>query len=404
DLSPRDHRPDGQPGSVESPPLWPIRLSARQSQTLAVPRAVPACDCPNDQYLLEPRAPLWGYFLDAGRLLCRRVRRRNHHSAPAKPCRPHRLLLHDGAVDYAESLGEIRPGPATSDVGAVEAPRDRASRATIVRVATTCDEMTTSQDSRRSERRHCETHVGILHVHSNLSYDGQNTLAEIALLAKSRSYQFVAMSEHSDTFDPQKMAYLVDECRRLSDASFLMIPGLEFTCDNRLHLLALGIERYTDIRNPALVARFVSAQGGLAILSHPSRYRYQVPSGLETLLDGIEVWNAGYDGRFIPNDRSIRLWDSLRVRNKSLRAFGSQDLHAIGDHRHVRVSVRCDQVTRSAILKGLKNGDFIISNSYVRLRSNSSPGWLMLNVIGAGHRAYLTARAIRDRVARGFQH
>ena len=243
-------------------------------------------------------------------------------------------------------------------------------------------------------------HVGILHVHSNLSYDGQNTLAEIASLAKRRGYRFVGLSEHSDTFDQHKMAHLVDECRRLSDASFLMVPGLEFTCDNHLHLLALGIEHYTDAMNPALVARFVRAQGGLAILSHPSRYGYQIPSGLEMLLDGIEVWNAGYDGRFIPNDRSIRLWKSLRARNNSLRAFGSQDLHAIGDHRHVRVSVRCEQLTRDAILKSLKGGNFVISNSYVRLRSDSSPGWMKLNAIGAGRRAYLTAKAIRDRVAR----
>jgi len=242
-------------------------------------------------------------------------------------------------------------------------------------------------------------HVGILHVHSNLSYDGQNTLAEIAFLAKLRGYRFVGMSEHSDTFEPQKMACLVDECRRLSDASFLMMPGLEFTCDNRLHLLALGIEHYTDAMNPALVARFVRAEGGLAILSHPSRYGYQIPSGLEMLLDGIEVWNAGYDGRFIPNDRSIRLWKSLRVRNHSLRAFGSQDLHEIGTHRHVRVSVQCEQLTRDAILKSLK-GNFVISNSYVRLRSDSSPGWMKLNAIGAGRRAYLTAKAIRDCVAR----
>jgi PHP domain-containing protein len=243
-------------------------------------------------------------------------------------------------------------------------------------------------------------HVGILHVHSNLSYDGQNTLAEIASLAKSRGYRFVGMSEHSDTFEPQKMAYFVDECRRLSDASFLMIPGLEFTCDNRLHLLALGIDRYTDSTNPALVARFVNAQGGLAILSHPGRYGYQIPSGLEMLLDGIEVWNAGYDGRFIPNDRSIRLWKSLHARNNLLRAFGSQDLHAVGNHRHVRVSVRCEPMTREAILKSLKGGNFVISNSYVRLRPDSSPGWLKLNAIGTGRRAYLTARAIRDRVAR----
>jgi hypothetical protein len=247
--------------------------------------------------------------------------------------------------------------------------------------------------------------VGILHVHSNLSYDGQNTLAEIASFAKSRGCRFVGMSEHSDTFDAQKMARLVNECRRLSDASFLMVPGLEFTCDNRLHLLALGIERYTDATNPALVARFVKAQGGLTILSHPSRYGYQIPSGLEMLLDGIEVWNAGYDGRFLPNDHSIRLWKVLRARNTSLRAFGSQDLHAIADRCHVRVSVRCEQLTRDAILKRLKDGHFIISNSYIRLRSDSPPGWMKLNAIGAARRAYLAGRAIRDRLARvSFQH
>lgn len=243
-------------------------------------------------------------------------------------------------------------------------------------------------------------HVGILHVHSKLSYDGQNTLAEIAFLAKRRSYQFVGMSEHSDTFDQHKMAHLVDECRRLSDSSFLMIPGLEFTCDNHLHLLALGIEHYTDATNPALVAHFVRAQGGLAILSHPGRYGYRIPEGLEMMLDGIEVWNAAYDGRFVPNDHSIRLWKALRARNHSLRAFGTQDLHTIRDHRHVRVSVRGDQLNRDTILKRLRDGDFVISNSYVRLRSGSLPGWMKLNAIRAGRRAYLTARAIRYRVAR----
>ena len=243
-------------------------------------------------------------------------------------------------------------------------------------------------------------HLGILHVHSNLSYDGRNTLAEIASLARRRGYRFVGMSEHSDTFEPQKMAYLVAECGRLSDASLLMVPGLEFTCDNRLHLLALGIEQYTDATNPALVARFVKEQGGVVVLSHPSRYGYQIPSGLEMLLDGIEVWNAGYDGRFLPNDRSIRLWEALHARNTSLRAFGSQDLHAIENHRHVMVNVQCEELTRDSILKSLSEGSFVISNSFIRLRSTSSPGWVKLHAIGAARRAYLTTRALRDRLAR----
>jgi hypothetical protein len=93
------------------------------------------------------------------------------------------------------------------------------------------------------------------------------------------------------------------------------------------------------------------------------------------------------------------LWKSLHARNHSLRAFGSQDLHAVGRHRHVRVSVRCEQLSRDGIVKNLKGGNFHVSNSYVRLRSDASPGWLALNAIGAGRRAYFFARALRNRLA-----
>ena len=42
--------------------------------------------------------------------------------------------------------------------------------------------------------------TGIIHIHSNLSYDGRQSLEEIALFARKRGYCFVGMTEHSDTF------------------------------------------------------------------------------------------------------------------------------------------------------------------------------------------------------------
>jgi len=242
-------------------------------------------------------------------------------------------------------------------------------------------------------------HVGIIHVHSKFSYDGQHTLDEIAFFARKRGYSFVGMSEHSNTFDQRKMVEFVEECRRVSDPSFLMIPGLEFTCDANLHLLALGIERFTDAKNPISIARFVRAQGGVAIVSHPGRYDFKIPSGLETAIDGIEVWNASCDGRFVPNHRSIALWKALRKRNGSLLAFGAQDLHRITRHRHVKVIVPSDQLTQEKLLRKFREGDFVVSNSYVRLSPGALPGWVKLNAIGCIRRAFLTAKAIRDRLA-----
>src|SRR5262245_38303712 len=138
---------------------------------------------------------------------------------------------------------------------------------------------------------------GIIHVHSDFSYDGKHTLEELASLAKNRGYSFVGMTDHSDTFDADKMAAFVKACRRLSDPELLLIPGIEFNCENDFHLMGLGIECLPDveIKDPIVVAQFIRAQGGLAIVSHPSRYAYRMPSGIETEIHGIEVWNASYD-------------------------------------------------------------------------------------------------------------
>ena len=96
---------------------------------------------------------------------------------------------------------------------------------------------------------------GIIHVHSTLSYDGQHTLAQLASFGRACGYSFIGMSEHSDTFDDEKMEVLVDECARLSDDRFLLIAGIEFSCEDNLHLIGLGIKRFTSEKDPVVVAR-----------------------------------------------------------------------------------------------------------------------------------------------------
>ena len=98
---------------------------------------------------------------------------------------------------------------------------------------------------------------GIIHVHSTFSYDGEHTLAELASFGKKCGYSFIGMAEHSDTFDDAKMKALVEECGRLSDGEFLMIAGIEFSCEGSLHLIGLGIRQFTSARDPIVVARFI---------------------------------------------------------------------------------------------------------------------------------------------------
>jgi len=241
---------------------------------------------------------------------------------------------------------------------------------------------------------------GIIHVHSTFSYDGQNTLGELAAMGKSRGYSFIGMTEHSDTFDHPKMAAFVQECRSLSDASFVLIPGIEFSC-GPLHLLGLGLDRFTESTDPVLVTRFIQEQGGLAAVAHPSRYRYQVPEALVAELDGIEVWNASYDSRFVPDRRVIELWRTLLRTNGKLMGFGGQDLHRITSNRHVSLVLPDEGGSLAAVevLGHLRSRSFAMTNGMFTIRPDRPPGPLQAVLTAWAWRAVRANKLIRRRLS-----
>ena len=241
---------------------------------------------------------------------------------------------------------------------------------------------------------------GIIHVHSTLSYDGEHTLAQLASFARERGYNFIGMTEHSDTFDDAKMKVLVDECERLSNDQFLLIAGIEFSCHDNLHLIGLGIRDFTDVKDPITVARFIRAQGGVAIVSHPSRYGYEIPRPLIGEIDGIEVWNASNDSRFVPDWKVIDLWRGWKWHYRSLAAFGGQDLHRITPQTHVRLILNGDdgELTTKRVLARLRAGNFIVSNHYLRLGGDRPPGWVRRRAIAGLWRGLSVAKAVRDHV------
>lgn len=239
---------------------------------------------------------------------------------------------------------------------------------------------------------------GIIHVHSNFSYDGLVSLEEIAIFGKKRGYTFIAMSEHSDTLNGERIAEYVKECQKYSSPDCLIIPGIEFTCDNNLHLIGLGVQNYTDSKDPFVVAKHIHEQNGVAIIAHPSRYGYQIPLNLASVVDGIEVWSVAYDGRFVPNSHSLNFIKKMRKENASILAFGGQDLHRITDNYNVEIIASCSRVNRLAILHTLKEGYFTISNFCFRLDSKNEPRRLQVIQIYLVRRMVTLARFIRNQL------
>jgi hypothetical protein len=176
----------------------------------------------------------------------------------------------------------------------------------------------------------------LLHAHSDWSYDGDSSLASLARWGEARGLHAILLTEHVNDFDLEKMERYVDEVEALRDRPCRLVPGLEFAVRGGFHILAFNMRQWTRSVEPLATVRFIRERGGIAVLAHPARYGGRWPAD-EVLreLHGIEVWNARYDGRFVPPGSVIEASHAVCARFDHLRFFGGQDLHGESSQRLV---------------------------------------------------------------------
>ena len=239
---------------------------------------------------------------------------------------------------------------------------------------------------------------GVMHVHSTYSYDGKLTLDEIAGYATERGYDFIALSEHSEDLNSEIMPEYIKDCQKASSERCLLIPGVEFSCENNLHILGYGMNVFTDSIDPFTVSEFITNNHGVAVIAHPSRYNYEIPPLLACRVHGIEIWNSAYDGRFIPNDRSIELLLNSKNGDTLPFAFAGLDFHRPHNRKNVEIIVECDGFNSEYLLSSLKIGNFSIVNPFFRLNAICDTNMPSLAKIKMLRFFYTLAKACRNKL------
>lgn len=200
---------------------------------------------------------------------------------------------------------------------------------------------------------------GALHIHSTFS-DGEFTLAEIRQVFLAAGCQFACVTDHADHFagDPAKLAAYVAVCQALSDDRFQFIAGLEYTCEDRMHVLGYGATAMIDSTDPELVISGIRAQGALAVIAHPRDTAFPAIEAFRATPHGLEVWNTKYDSRYAPRPATFALLQRIRQRRGAVHAFYGQDLHWKRQYRGMFTMVACTIPTRAAVLAALSDGRY----------------------------------------------
>lgn len=214
---------------------------------------------------------------------------------------------------------------------------------------------------------------GILHCHSTYSYDAKLSLSELKELCVKKGIQFVCMTEHTDELTKERAMEFVAECERLSDNSFLFIPGFEVPyrtasdTSEHAHVLMIGMRSYHDVYAPTIdILKRWTNDAPFVVLAHPVRNQFEVDEGLLEEIDGLEVWNQQYEGKRVPRVRSLRLFHDLRERKPSLVATGGVDFHRTEHFGAPLVTLSVSEFRESAILEKLSIGAFVVSSPHAR--------------------------------------
>ena len=183
--------------------------------------------------------------------------------------------------------------------------------------------------------------IGVIHIHSDYSQDGRDSLEELQRWAAERKLRFVALSDHAEDLDPEVFRQYTEHCHAVSDAQVTLIPGLEYRFEGLkgLHLLALGLRQWIAPESPADFVAQARDRCGLTVLAHPVLARYRVPGAVLDGIDAIEVWNAAYNTRFLPDPRAIRLLHRIRRERPVVVGTAGLDQHDRRNDRQTRISI-----------------------------------------------------------------
>ena len=208
--------------------------------------------------------------------------------------------------------------------------------------------------------------IGIIHVHSNYSSDGRDSLETLRAFALARDISWIGLTDHAEDFTADRFAEYVERCQTLSDHSVRLIPGMEyrFVGFTGLHLLALGLTRWIQPATPEEFIRDARLAARFTIAAHPVLFGYHLPASVIQGIDAIEVWNAAYNTRLLPDPKAIRLLHACRAKRAEIVGTAGLDQHDSRNDREMRVLVAAGEMDP---LGALKAGRFVNVGRTMRL-------------------------------------
>lgn len=244
--------------------------------------------------------------------------------------------------------------------------------------------------------------AGAIHVHSSYSHDGLDTPERLRDWAAERGIAFVGLTDHAEDLTPERWDEYVARCRAASTARVRIIPGLEFRFRGYtgLHLLALELARWIEPATPGEFVAMTRGTARLTIAAHPVLARWRIPDEVRAGIDAVEVWNASYNTRYLPDPRSIQVLHEIRRTRPEVVGTVGLDQHDCRNDRETRVLV----ASRAADPIGeLRAGRFTNVGRTMRFDAAVAMSPARLGLLSTARWAFDRVERAQERVAKALR-
>ena len=244
-----------------------------------------------------------------------------------------------------------------------------------------------------------DARTGAVHVHSAYSHDGRDSLGDLRDFARAHGLSFLALTDHAEDIDPAAYGEYVAACQRLSDERVRLIPGLEFRFAGfkGLHLLVLGLYTRLSATTPEQLLAQTRRAPVFTVWAHPILADYEAPPAVAAGVDAVEIWNASYNTRYLPDPRAIAVLTALRRARPEVVGTAGLDQHDRRNDRGTRVVLQRDG---GDAVTELKAGRFFNLGRTMRLEATGSMSPMRFAALSAARATFDRLEHVHERVAR----
>jgi hypothetical protein len=138
-----------------------------------------------------------------------------------------------------------------------------------------------------------------------------------------------------------------------------------------MHIVGLGAVGLIREMDPLGVIRGIHAQGGFAVLAHPKRIGWTCAPEILRAVDAAEIWNVGYDGKYLPSPKALSAFVQMQQINPKLLAVASHDFHRTASFYDVGIEMDVTELSPNAILRNLQQGSYRIQSRWFQTDSKA---------------------------------